>query len=168
MTEEAAERDIVDDEADVRDGTDATDRVAASTDAFVHYVELAAAAIFALLFAIGVVDLGLEIVDRTVAGAITDPRTVISIIDTGLLLLIIVEVYQTVIAYTQESDTRRIVGLIIYTGIIAMVRKVIIFRTGDYAGVTEALFAAMAYTLILLGLGVVLWIEKRTPPGDVA
>ncbi|MFB6126497.1 MAG: phosphate-starvation-inducible PsiE family protein [Halolamina sp.] len=139
---------------------DVTDRIANSTDAFIHYVELAAAAIFALLFAIGVVDLGLEIVDRTTAGAITDPETVISIIDTGLLLLIIVEVYQTVIAYTQESDTRRIVSLIIYTGIIAMVRKVIIFRTGDYATVSDALLAAVSYTIILLGLGVVLWIEK--------
>jgi hypothetical protein len=48
---------------------------------------------------------------------------VIGFIDTGLLLLTIVEVYQTVVAYTRENDTRRIVRLVIYTGVIAMVRK---------------------------------------------
>ncbi|WP_435184011.1 phosphate-starvation-inducible PsiE family protein [Halobellus sp. EA9] len=137
------------------------DRVASHIEDFINVVELAAAAIFALLFAIGVVDLALQIVEVAAAGNITDPLAVIDIIDTGLLLLIIVEVYQTVIAYTRRNETRRIVRLIIYTGIIAMVRKVIIFRTGEYATTQDALFAAAAYTLALIGLGVILYIEQR-------
>ncbi|MFB6152500.1 MAG: phosphate-starvation-inducible PsiE family protein [Haloarculaceae archaeon] len=135
-------------------------RYAAVTDRFIHAVELAAAALFALLFAIGVVDLALQIVESVLVGQITDPLVVIGFIDTGLLLLIIVEVYQTVIAYTQESETRRIVRLVIYTGVIAMVRKAIIFRTGEYATTQDALFAAVAYTVIIFGLVGLLFAER--------
>jgi uncharacterized membrane protein (DUF373 family) len=136
------------------------DRYAAVTDTFIHGVELVAATVFALLFAIGVVDLGLQIVDAIQNGSITDPIVVIGFIDTGLLLLIIVEVYQTVVAYTQENDTRRIVRLVIYTGVIAMVRKAIIFRTGEFSSEQNALLAAVAYTIIIFGLSTLLLVER--------
>ena len=127
---------------------------------FVHGVELAAATVFALLFAIGVVDLILQIIGSVQSGSITDPLVVIGFIDTGLLLLIILEVYQTVLAYVEENNTRRIVQLVIYTGVIAMVRKAIIFRTGEYATLQDALLAAGAYTLLILALVALLFAER--------
>ncbi|MFB6133944.1 MAG: phosphate-starvation-inducible PsiE family protein [Halanaeroarchaeum sp.] len=127
---------------------------------FVSAIELAAATVFAFLFAIGVVDLTLQIFDAMRSGRITDPLVVIGFIDTGLLLLIIVEVYQTVLAYVEENETRRIVRLVIYTGVIAMVRKVIIFRTGEYASVQDALWAAVAYTSIIVALVALLVAER--------
>ena len=136
------------------------DEFAALTDTFVRGVEIAAATVFALLFAIGVFDLAMQIVTSVRTGRIADPLVVIGFIDTGLLLLIIVEVYQTVIAYVQESQTRRIVRLVIYTGVIAMVRKAIIFRTGEYPTTEEALLAALAYTIIIVGLVGLLLVER--------
>lgn len=127
---------------------------------FVHGVELAAATVFALLFAIGVIDLVLQIFESVRSGRITDPLVVISFIDTGLLLLIIVEVYQTVLAYVEQNDTRRIVRLVIYTGVIAMVRKAIIFRTGEYATVEDALLAAGSYAVIIFALVALLFAER--------
>jgi len=127
---------------------------------FVHGVELAAASVFAILFAIGVIDLTIQILIAVQNGDITDPLVVIGFIDTGLLLLIIVEVYQTVLAYVEESDTRRIVQLVIYTGVIAMVRKAIIFRTGEYATLQDALFAASSYAIIILALVALLFAER--------
>lgn len=127
---------------------------------FVHGVELAAATIFALLFGIGVVDLTLQILSAVQSGSITDPLVVIDFIDTGLLLLIIVEVYQTVLAYVEENNTRRIVELVIYTGVIAMVRKAIIFRTGEYATPEDALLAAIAYAIIIFALVGLLFAER--------
>lgn len=127
---------------------------------FVHAIELAAATVFAILFAIGVVDLTLQILQAVQSGSITDPLVVIGFIDTGLLLLIIVEVYQTVLAYVEENDTRRIVQLVIYTGVIAMVRKAIIFRTGEYASQTDALMAASSYAVIMFALVALLLAER--------
>ncbi|SEW04199.1 Uncharacterized membrane protein, DUF373 family [Natrinema salifodinae] len=137
-----------------------SDRIAAAADRFIRFVELIAAWVFAILFAIGVIDLTLQIVRSIRARTITDPLVVIGFIDTGLLLLIIVEVYHTVIAYTQESETRQIVRLVIYTGVIAMVRKAIIFRTDEYATAQDALFAAVSYTIIIFGLVALLFAER--------
>ena len=129
------------------------------TELFINYVELVAAAVFAVLFAIGVLDLIAQIVTASLDGTITDPLVVIGFIDTGLLLLIIVEVYQTVIAYTTRSDRQDIVRLVIFTGVIAMIRKVIIFRTGEYASTTDALLAAAAYTMIIFALVTLLVVD---------
>jgi len=137
-------------------------RVLAISETLITYVEVVAALVLVVLFAIGVFDLGLQIFRSALNGDITDPLVVVSFIDTALLLFIIVEVYQTVVAYTQESETRRIVRLVIYTGVIAMVRKAIIFRTGEYADEQAALLAAGSYTLIILGLAALLIVERRT------
>jgi uncharacterized membrane protein (DUF373 family) len=142
------------------------DDAATVMDSFVNLVELAAAALFALLFAIGVVDLALIIVEATLEGNITDPQVVIGFIDVGLLLLIIVEVYQTVVAYIRENDTRRIVRLVIYTGVIALVRKAIIYRTEEYATLQDALFVAVSYTILTLGLVALLYVDRRTSEGS--
>jgi uncharacterized membrane protein (DUF373 family) len=130
-------------------------------DQLIRVIELVAAFVFVVLFAVGVMDLSIQIVQATLDGSITDPLIVVGFIDTGLLLLIIVEVYQTVIAYTKEYETKKIVRLVLYTGVIAMVRKAIIFRTGEYATTTDALYAAIAYTVLLAGLGFVLFVERR-------
>ncbi|MBP1988319.1 phosphate-starvation-inducible PsiE family protein [Halolamina salifodinae] len=143
-------------------GDSLDDRLLAFSETLIRYTEVIAAVVLGVLFAVGVFDLALQIVQSAVAGAITDPLVVVGFIDTALLLLIIVEVYQTVLAYTHESDTRRIVRLVIYTGVIAMVRKAIIFRTGEYATESAALLAAGAYTLIILGLATLLVVERRS------
>jgi len=137
-----------------------SERYSLLVERFVHGVELAAATVFAGLFAVGVVDLILQIGGAVQTGSITDPLVVIGFIDTGLLLLIIVEVYQTVLAYVEENNTRRIVQLVIYTGVIAMVRKAIIFRTGEYETLQDALLASGAYTLLILGLVALLFAER--------
>jgi uncharacterized membrane protein (DUF373 family) len=138
------------------------DRILGYSSSLLRYVEVVTALLLVVLFAIGVFDLGLQIFESAVAGSITDPLVVVGFIDTALLLFIIVEVYHTVIAYTEESNTRQIVRLVIYTGVIAMVRKAIIFRTGEYADEAAALMAAGAYTLIILGLAALLIVERRT------
>lgn len=137
------------------------ERLLSYSETLIRYVEVVAALVLVVLFAIGVFDLSLQILQSALRGNITDPLVVVGFIDTALLLFIIVEVYQTVIAYTQESETRRIVRLVIYTGVIAMVRKAIIFRTGEYPSERAALLAAAAYTLIILGLVGLLVVEAR-------
>ena len=149
-------------------GESLDERVLARSEDLMRYVEVVAAVVLVVLFAIGVFDLGLQIFRTALSGTITDPLVVVGFIDTALLLFIIVEVYQTVVAYTQESQTRRIVRLVIYTGVIAMVRKAIIFRTGEYADEQAALLAAGAYTLIIFGLAALLVVERRTRETDDA
>jgi uncharacterized membrane protein (DUF373 family) len=160
---------MADDAGPVRERIDADspdDRILALSETLIRYVEVVAALVLVVLFAIGVFDLGLQIFQSMTRGDITDPLVVVGFIDTALLLFIIVEVYHTVVAYTQESETRQIVRLVIYTGVIAMVRKAIIFRTGEYADEQAALLAAASYTLIIFGLAALLVVERRTRKTD--
>jgi uncharacterized membrane protein (DUF373 family) len=136
------------------------DRASSVMDSAVHAIELTAAALFALLFGVGVFDLGLGILQAAQSGQITNPAVVVGFIDVGLLLLIIVEVYQTVLAYIRESDTQIIVQLVIYTGVIALVRKVIIFRVSEYESALDAVLAAGAYGILIVGVVGLLYVER--------
>ncbi|WP_439027776.1 phosphate-starvation-inducible PsiE family protein [Haloarchaeobius sp. DT45] len=142
------------------------DRGVELTEVIMQAIEFVAAVVMVFLFAVGVLDLGMQIAGAVGSGDITDPLVVVGFIDTALLLFIIVEVYQTVLAYAQKSQTTEIVRIVLYTGVIAMVRKIIVFRTDVYPSKTEALLTAGAYTVVLLGLGVLLYIERTA--GDRA
>jgi uncharacterized membrane protein (DUF373 family) len=122
-------------------------------------LELGAAGLLVLLFGIGVADFGLQIVDLALSGRITDPRAVVDLIDTALLLFIIVEVFLTVVAYSRDEPVVRIV---IVAALIAIARKVITFRTSEYATVDNALRAAAAYAGLLAVLAGAFYFVQRT------
>jgi uncharacterized membrane protein (DUF373 family) len=137
-----------------------TERSVEVSERVMRGIEVVAAYVLVILFAIGVLDLGGQIVGAVLDGSISRPLVVVGFIDTALLLFIIVEVYQTVIAYVRSNDTGRIVRLVILTGIIALVRKAIVFRTGEYTDETAALTAAVAYTVLIAGLALVLYMSQ--------
>jgi uncharacterized membrane protein (DUF373 family) len=143
-------------------GIDSTfERVVERSESLMRGIEVVAAYVLVVLFAIGVFDLALQIGQQALTPNIFDPEVVVGFIDTALLLFIIVEVYQTVVAYTRRDDTRLIVRLVLYTGIIAIVRKVIVFRTDTFPTKTDAVLTAGAYALILLALGALLYVERE-------
>ncbi|PSQ45943.1 hypothetical protein BRD17_00265 [Halobacteriales archaeon SW_7_68_16] len=131
------------------------------SERLIQGVELIAAYVLVGLFAVGVFDLGLQIYGLVQTGGIFDPNGVVGLIDSVLLLFIIVEVYQTIVAYTKQTRQQDIVRIVIYAGIIAMVRKVIVFRTSEYDALADALTAAASYALILAGLATVLLVSYR-------
>ncbi|WP_299332332.1 phosphate-starvation-inducible PsiE family protein [Haloplanus sp.] len=97
-----------------------------------------------------------------VSGRITDPRAVVGLIDTALLLFIIVEVFLTVIAYSRDESVVRIV---LGAGLIAIARKIITFRTEAYASAETALFAAVSYGGLLAVVGTLFYATRRQADG---
>lgn len=83
----------------------------------------------------------------------------IDLIDTVLLLLIIVEVYQTVIAFSRNEPVVRVV---INAALIAIDRKVISFRLSEFSGVEEAFVAAAADTMLLAVLIASFYVVRQT------
>lgn len=130
-------------------------KVAGSSEGLMDVLELATAAIMVALFAIGVFDLGLKLWTLVVEGTYTDPGKVIKVIDTALLLLIIVEIYRTVVAYIEDLN---ILPLVVNVALIAMARKIISFRTSKFAAYDDALLAAAAYGLLMLVLVVTFYL----------
>jgi uncharacterized membrane protein (DUF373 family) len=125
----------------------AEERFAARAEDVMRWLELGAAYFLVVLFAVGVFDLGLSLVELFTSGRFVDPDAVIDLIDTVLVLLIIVEVFQTVIAFSRDEPVIRIV---INAALIAIARKVISFRFSEFDNVyTDALIGAGALALLL-------------------
>ena len=104
-----------------------------------------------LLFLIGVFDLFVSLYRLLVAGNFTDPAEVVELLDSVLLLLIIVEVHRTLVAYARGKPVLRTV---VSAAIIAVSRRVISFRLEDYGTGDEALLAAVSLGVLVLTLTV--------------
>lgn len=123
------------------------EHVGVRSEVMMDVLELVTALILIVLFAMGVYDLGLRMVEMVRTGTYTDPDAIIHLIDTALLLLIIVEIYRTVIAYVEDLN---ILPIVLNVGVIAMARKIISFRTTKYATKSDALMSAVAYGLLMI------------------
>lgn len=119
------------------------------TETVLEALELLTSIVLIFLFATGLFDLMLKIATMIQTGAITDPLNIIKLIDTVLLLLIIVEIYRTVVAYLADEA---ILPIVINVGIIAMARKIISFRTDKFVTPEDALISGLAYGLLLFFL----------------
>jgi uncharacterized membrane protein (DUF373 family) len=146
--------------------TDRIEALATASEDVMRWLELGAAYFLVALFAIGVFDLGLSLYDLLISGRFTDPDAVIDLIDTVLVLLIIVEVYQTVIAFSRDEPVTRIV---ITAALIAIARKVISFRPDEFASTEEALLSAITFSILLAvliaGFFVVRQVDRPGIPG---
>lgn len=139
--------------------TDRIEVLATLSEDVMRWLELGAAYFLVALFAIGVFDLGTSLVDLMTSGNFTSPSAVIGLIDTVLVLLIIVEVFQTVIAFSRDEPVTRIV---ITAALIAIARKVISFRPGEYASTEEAFLSAVTFTILLAVLIAGFYVIRRS------
>lgn len=130
-----------------------------------EWLVLGAAYFLLLLFLIGVFDLFFSLYRLLIAGNFTDPAEVVALLDSVLLLLIIVEVHRTLVAYARGQAVLRIV---VSAAIIAVSRRVISFRLEDYGDGNEALLAATALGILVITLtiGYVLLDRVSVPGGS--
>jgi len=128
-----------------------------------RWLVLATAYFTLLLFVIGVFDLLLGLWSLLTSGAFTDPLAVVELLDTVLLLLIIVEVHRTLIAYARDEPVVRIV---IGAAIIAIAREIISFRIDEFETVTDALTAAGVFAILLFGLVIAYLVIRYTETQD--
>ena len=131
---------------------------ASTSEVFMDVLEFITALITIGLFVIGVFDLGLKIYDLLVTGNFTQPDKVVKVIDTALLLLIIVEIYRTIIAYVEDLN---ILPIVLNVALIAMARKIISFRAGKYDTAMEALTTAGSYGTLMLILVAAFYLTHR-------
>ncbi|MFO7926040.1 MAG: phosphate-starvation-inducible PsiE family protein [Halobacteriota archaeon] len=130
-----------------------------------RWLVLAVAYFTLLLFLIGVFDLLLGLWGLISSGGFTDPVAVVELLDTVLLLLIIVEVHRTLIAYAGDEPVVRIV---IGAAIIAIAREIISFRIDEFETINDALTGAGAFGILLTGLVIAYLVVRYTETQDSA
>ena len=124
-------------------------RVTEPSGDIMRWLVLLTAYFLLILFVIGVFDLLLGLFELLSTGQFTDPVAVVELLNTVLLLLIIVEVHRTLIAYARKEPLIRIV---IGAAIIAVAREIISFRIRGFETPTGALIAAASFALLLVVL----------------
>lgn len=141
----------------------AVTRLVDASEFAMEVLELLTGVVLVFLFAIGLYDLGLNIVESIRSGEVFEIPQVVDFLQTVLLLLIIVEVFRTVVAFARE-DT--IVRIIIDASLVAIARKVIGFNSDDY-GSAEAVFVnAAAIAVLLLSVIVAFYVVQRVAEGE--
>ena len=133
-------------------------RVTGPSVTTMQWLVLGAAYFLLVLFVIGLFDMLLSLYQLLASGQFTDPVAVVSLLDTVLLLLIIVEVHRTLIAYARQEPVLRIV---VSAAIIAVAREVISFRADNFAA-GEALSVALAFAALILTLVFSFYLLDRT------
>ena len=114
-----------------------------------------------VLFVIGVVDLLLGLYDLLASGNFTKPVEVIALLDTVLVLLIIVEVHRTLLAYVREEP---VIQIVVGAAIVAVAREVISFRVEDFDTGQSTLAAAGALGILLVTLIIAYFLVCRIEP----
>ncbi|PSP17878.1 hypothetical protein BRC62_04110 [Halobacteriales archaeon QH_10_67_13] len=126
-----------------------------------HWLVLGTAYVLIALFLLGVVDVAVGLYELVSSREFTDPRAIVDLLDTVLLLLIIVEVHRTLLAYVRNEPVVRIV---IGAGIVAVAREIISFQVGAFESSEQALIAAGALALLLAVLATA-FVFVPTSPG---
>lgn len=141
----------------------AVSRAVNASELVMELLELLTGVVLVFLFAIGLYDLGLQIVGSIRSGEVFEIPNVVSFLDTVLLLLIIVEVFRTVVAFTREET---IVRIIIDASLVAIARKVIGFNPGTYDTAGEVFVNASAIAILLLSVMVAFYIVHEVLSED--
>ncbi len=114
-----------------------------------EWLVLVTAYFLLILFVIGIFDLLVGLYELVVTGRFIDPLAVVELLDTVLLLLIIVEVHRTLLAYARDEP---VIQIVLGAAMIAIAREIISFRVAEFESTTGALTAAGAFAVLLLSL----------------
>lgn len=126
-----------------------------------QWLVLGATYFLLVLFLIGVFDLLLGLYDLLESGDFTEPVEVIGLLDTVLLLLIIVEVHRTLLAYVREEP---VIQIVVGAAIVAVAREIISFRVEEFDSGGDTLAAAGALGILLVTLILAYFLVCRVEP----
>lgn len=145
--------------------------VAQRFDVVVELLQSVLALLLVALLALGVADIALIIFQPFYEGNVTEAGEIITIItssvDTILYLLIVVELYHTIIAYVEDRD---VIRAVVHAGLIAVARNIITIKPSEFQTMDALLRAAGAYAILLvvflMGFYVLHQTEPREDPED--
>jgi len=123
-------------------------------------IEGAVAGLLVILAALGVVDVVIKMLMVTRADGFMTPAGITSTIDTVLVVFIVIELIRIAIAYMRH---RNVVGTVLEAGLVAVVRKLVIFEGGE-----SALTDALALAVLILAVGITWFLLRKADLCDHA
>ncbi len=118
------------------------------------YIEGVVAGLLVILAALGVVDIVIKMYEVTLAEGFMTPEGITRTIDTVLVVFIVIELIRIAVAYMQHKN---VVGTVLEAGLVAVVRKLVIFESGE-----QVLEKAGALAMLILAVGITWYLLRRT------
>jgi len=128
---------------------------------FMQWLVLGTTYFLLALFVIGLFDLLLGLFDLIATGNFTEPVEVVALLDDVLLLLIIVEVHRTLLAYVREEP---VIQTVVGAAIVAIAREIISFQPEQFESGQETLAAAGSLGLLLVTVILAYYLVRRIEP----
>lgn len=125
----------------------------------VVYIEGVVTGLLVVLACLGVVDIVIKMLEVSRIEGFMTPEGIARTIDTVLVVFVIIELIRIAIAYMTH---KRVIDTVLEAGLVAVVRKLVIFETGEHA-----LQDAMAFAALVLALGVTWYLLNRAHPSHV-
>ena len=122
-------------------------------DRLVVYIEGVVVALLTILAVLGVVDIVIKMLEVTRADGFMTPEGITRTIDTVLVVFVVIELIRIALAYMNHQD---VVGTVLEAGLVAVVRKLVIFEGGD-----KMLEKAAALAILILAVGVTWYMLRK-------
>lgn len=123
----------------------------------VDWLERAIAALLVIIAVLGSVDLVVELYNAVSDKGYLTPETILRVLDSVLVVFIVIELFNIAVAYMSR---RNVVTTVMEAGLVAVVRKLVIFEsTGDALYV---LMKAGALSVLIVAIGLTWFLLRRS------
>lgn len=122
-------------------------------DKLIVWTEGVVVALLTILAILGVVDIVIKMLEVTRADGFMTPEGITRTIDTVLIVFIVIELIRIALAYMNHQD---VIGTVLEAGLVAIVRKLVIFESGD-----DILPKAAALGILILSVGITWYLLRK-------
>lgn len=122
-------------------------------DKLIVWTEGVVVALLTILAILGVVDIVIKMLEVTRADGFMTPEGITRTIDTVLIVFIVIELIRIALAYMNHQD---VIGTVLEAGLVAIVRKLVIFESGD-----NILPKAAALGILILSVGITWYLLRK-------
>jgi len=123
----------------------------------VQLLERVVIVLLLLMAALAIVEVGLELYAAATGPGFLPPDAVLSVLDAVLVVFIIIELVNTAFAYIER---RNVIGTVLEAGLVAVVRKIIVFDTDATA--SYVLMKGAGLAVLILAIGVTWYLLRRS------
>ncbi len=123
----------------------------------VEWVERVIASLLVLVAALGAIDLVVELLAAVGRQGYLEPSSILRLLDSVLIVFVVVELFHIAVAY---SERRNVIATVMEAGLVAVVRKLVIFETS--VGAEYVLMKAIALAVLIVAIGVTWFLLRRS------
>ncbi|MCE5203246.1 MAG: phosphate-starvation-inducible PsiE family protein [Coriobacteriales bacterium] len=129
----------------------------------VDWLERVIASLLVVIAVLGAVDLVVELYAAVSGKGYLTPETILRVLDSVLVVFVVIELFNIAVAYMSR---RNVITTVMEAGLVAVVRKLVIFETTGEP--MYVLLKACALAVLIVAIGVTWYLLRRSDACEIA